>query len=486
MLAICYQFPIDCRILLRWLSIIAVAKFFWLLIFIVFKSGDWSAHSIGDVALQPNESFGYYRPLETLITEGHYQGMCHMPGLLPFYLPLRAFMSATAAMQAMIFVQVAFDILATLCLGMLAARIFQSARAMHITYFLACVSTFTSVRNNYLLSDSLCISFTILSVFAFSNYLIAGKSKDIVFAGIGMCIAIFLRPAMLAVLPGLVILLIISRGLGARSIRATFLLLAPTMLAIGAWTLRNTITYDRTIVLLAPLGECQPQITPDFAAIRGWIMASGGDYQPWAVGGESHWFFDSPRELPAPFDESDFAPDYDVSTLLSLKEDYHSLHAGTLSSIDSLELEQSIVDRGNQVRKSYINAHPIHYYLLNRIKFAGMILFPTRIDDLPFPAWSEMNVAQKIIKAGSFAVIPLLSVLSIAACVVWCVQRKWTYLLWMCLPMGLVLMHSAIGFVEQRYLASSYPFFLVLAGGFLGNLSATYLRRRNKLSKPLA
>jgi hypothetical protein len=51
--------------------------------------------------------------------------------------------------------------------------------------------------------------------------------------------------------------------------------------------------------------------------------------------------------------------------------------------------------------------------------------------------------------------------------------------------MGLVLMHSAIGFVEQRYLASSYPFFLVLAGGFLSNLSATYLRRRNKLSKPL-
>ena len=486
MLALCSQFQIERRMLLRWLGIIVIAKIFWLSIFIAFKSREWSEHSVGNLALQPNESFGYYRPLEMLISEGHYQGMCHMPGLLPFYLPLRAFLTDTAAMQAMIFVQVAFDIFATLCLGILAARIFQTLRALHITYLLACISTFTAVRNNYLLSDSLCISITLLSVFAFSNYLLYQKNKDILLTGIGMCVAVFLRPAMLAVLPGFGVLLLLSRGLHASSIRATLLLFVPTIMAIGGWTLRNQITYDRTVVLLAPLGECQPQITPDFAAIRGWILASGGDYQPWAIGGESHWFFDSPRELPAPFDANDFTTEYDISTLLLLKEDYHRLHSGALSEIDAIALEQSIVERSNRIRQSYITNYPIRYYLLNRIKFAGMILFPRRIDDLPFPSLSEMTLGQKIIKAASFAAIPLLSLLSVWMCIVWLVQRKWVYLLWMCLPMGLVVMHSAIGFVEQRYLASSYPFFLMLAGGYLAPVAASIQSRFNRPAKPLA
>jgi len=486
MLSLCTPFSIERRVLLRWLGIIVFAKIFWLSVFITLKSENWNEHSIAGIALQPNESFGYYRPLESLIQEGQYQGMCHMPGLLPFYLPLRTFLSETTALQVMIFIQLAFDILATLCLGLLAARIFQSIRAMHITYFLACISTFTAVRNNYLLSDSLCISFTILSVFSFTNFLIHRKYKDILLTGIGMCIAIFLRPAMLALLPGLALFLLLSHGLNARIMRGIALLLIPTVLAIGSWTLRNKITYDRTVVLLAPLGECQPQITPDFAAIRGWILASGGDYQPWAVGGESHWFFDSSQELESPFDADDFTPDYDLSTLLSLKEDYHQLHSGTLAQADSLALEQSIIDRGNHIRASYVAEHPLRYYLLNKIKFAGMILFPKRIDDLPFPAFSEMNILQKIIKAGSYAAIPLLSLLSILASIVWVAQRKWNYSLWMCLPMGLVLMHSMIGFVEQRYLASSYPFFLVLAGGFLASLFTLVARRKHASSQSLA
>ena len=483
---LCSPFQIERRILLRWLGIILSAKIFWLLIFIVLKSDNWNEHSVGNMALQPSESRGYYRPIETLINEGHYQGMCHMPGLLPFYLPLRAFLTETAAMQAMIFMQVAFDIVATLCLGILAARIFQSLRALHLTYLLACISTFTAVRNNYLLSDSLCISITILSVFTFSNYLINHRTTDILLTGIGMCVAIFLRPAMLAVLPGLGVLLLLSCGMQVRSLRHTLFLFIPTILAIGAWTMRNKITYDRTIILLAPLGECQPQITPDFAAIRGWILASGGDYQPWAVGGESYWFFHSPGQLPSPFHANDFTTDYDASTLLNLKDDYHRLHSGRLTVADSLSLQQSIIERGNKIRDSYIKYHPFRYYLLNRIKFAGMILFPHRIDDLPFPALSEMNIAQKIIKIGSFAAIPLLSLLSIVASIVWFVQRKWTFLLWMCLPMGMVVMHSAIGFVEQRYLASSYPFFILLVGGFLAHASATFKSPLNRPAKPLA
>jgi hypothetical protein len=487
MVTLCRTFPIQKQVLYRWLLAIAAAKVMWFVLFIVLRSNAWTEHAtVGHIALQPNESFGYYRPMESFIHDGHYQGMCHLPGLMPFYVPLRLFMPETMAMQAMVMLQVIFDIFATWTLGMLAARIFQSIRAMHLTYLLACISTFTAVRNNYLLSDSLCISITILSLFSFSSFAIDRNYRHLLLTGVGLCIAMLLRPAMLVVVPGVAILIPLVHGLSFRSLRFALVIVLPTILALSAWTLRNKLTYGRTVVLLAPLGECQPQITPDFAAIREWILASGGDYQPWAVGGESHWFFDSPKELPMPFEADDFTPGCDSVILLSLKKDYHQLHSGILSESDSLALEQSIIERGQRIRASYTTAHPFRYHVLNKIKFARMILFPTRIDDLPFPALQEMNFVQKIIKAGSLIALPLLSTLSLIALAVWTIRRKWEYAVWMCLPMGLVLVHSYIGFVEQRYLATSYPFFLMLCAGFIAAGIDQFKATRQKHAESLA
>jgi hypothetical protein len=472
--ALCSPFPIDRSIRMRWLLVIALAKVFWCAVFILQRNNEWPQEFIvGDVALYPTESQGYYKPMETLLTKGYYNGMCRMPGLLPFYFPLRLFLPETIAQMCMIPLQVLFDILATAALGILAARIFQSIRALHITYALACISTFTAVRNNFLLSDSLCISVLILSLYSFSNYLILQRTSSLMLTAIGLCIALFLRPAMLVMVPAVAFLIVISQGLTRRSLSMCLLLLLPSVLALSAWTLRNQITFGRTVVLLAPLGECQPQITPDFAAIRGWIMASGGDYQPWAAGGESYWFFDSPAERAMPFEADDFAAGYDSTTLLNLKSDYHLLHSGKLTSADSILLEQSIIERSEFCREAYIREHPVKYYLLNKLHFARMILFPGRIDDLPFPAFDRMNLFQKAVKIGSYLAIPLLSIVSLLASAFWLYRRKWNYMLWMCIPMGMVLEHAFIGFVEQRYLATAYPFFLMAIAGFIATIFDT-------------
>ncbi len=115
-----------------------------------------------------------------------------------------------------------------------------------------------------------------------------------------------------------------------------------------------------------------------------------------------------------------------------------------------------------------------------------MTLFPTRIDDRPFPAFQEMNIGQKIIKVCSLAALPVLSALSLIAFTVWLIRRKWAYVVWMCLPPGLVLAHSYIGFDEQRYLAASYPFFLLLCAGFIaagiGRFKATPQKQAERLA----
>jgi hypothetical protein len=470
-LNLCQSFSIPSRLLYRWLAIIALAKIFWLVIFIALRGNQWSSDTVIDgFGLFPLESRGYYVPLEDILKQGEYSSVCRMPGLLPFYLPLRGVFSQVDALHAMVVLQVIADILATWSLGVLGARIFQSIRVMHLTYFLACISTFAVVRNNYLLSDSLCISLFVLSLYWMSNYLIYQRKAYLVLAGTGLAIALFLRPVMLVMPFGVAVLLLMHNGLSKKFIQGTVLLFLPTLLALASWAFYNRLHHGRNIVLIAPLGECMPQMTPDFIAIREWILASGGDYQPWAAGGESYWFFDGDHWIPMPFEADDFTAGVDSLMLLSLKHDYHLLHSGTLTADNEALLEASIINRAGMCRQSYITAHPWRFYVLNKITFAWMILFPHRIDDLPFPPLVDMNLAHKIIKAGSLLLIPLLSVLSLIAIVAWFIRRQWKYLLWMCLPMGLVLVHSYIGFVEQRYLATSYPLLLMLTAGFLCNI----------------
>jgi hypothetical protein len=470
-LNLCQPFSIPRRLLYRWLFIIAIAKIFWLVLFIVLRGEQWSGDSVIEgVGLFPLESEGYYVPLEDIIQKGEYSSLCRMPGLLPFYLPLRALFSQVNALHAMIVLHVIFDIMATLSLGLLAGRIFQSLRAVQLSYILACVSTFTVVRNNYLLSDSLCISLFVLSLYAFSSYLIHERLRYLAYCAVGLAIALFLRPAMIVIPMGVAGLIFMVHGFTARFFRGTIILLTPTLLALGTWTLYNRLHHERAIVLIAPLGECVPQMTPDFLAIRSWIMASGGDYQPWATGGESHWFFDSDRWMPMPFEDDDFTSGVDSIMLLSLKHDYHLLHSGILPSDSAYALEASIIARAEHCRQSYISEHFWRYLVLNKFKFARMILFPHRIDDLPFPPLARMNLFHKTIKGGSLVAIPLISVLVLISVILWLYRRQWSYLLWMCLPLGLVLVHSYIGFVEQRYLATSYPLFLMLISGFLGKL----------------
>lgn len=486
MLPLCAETKLSRSTTMRWLLLIALAKIVWFVLFIALRSDNWSHRITPDgIALQPLEYHGYYAPLESLIQTGHYNSLCRMPGLLPFYLPLRLVFTVTQTWLAIIILQVLFDIAATLALGLLAARIFRSVRAAHFTWLLACASTFTVVRNNYLLSDSLCISLSILSLFSFSSFLLTSKKKYLLWSGAAICIALFLRPVMLAVLPGLCFLLLLHYGNFKSALRSSLVLVLPSVLALSVWTTHNRITTGRTIVLIAPLGECMRQITPDFAAIREWIIASGGDYQPWAAGGESYWFFDSAKTLPMPFEQDDFTPGCDTTMLLSLKHDYHLLHSGSLQKADSLILMQSIINRADACKQSYVYAHPTRYYVLNKIKFARMILFPSRIDDLPFPAYTKMNMMQKAIKLWSWFLLVLVNVFVLIALVYWVWNRKPVFLLWACIPMGLVIIHAYIGFVEQRYLSSSYPFFLLLIGGFISQFTEK-ISEDEKLSKPLA
>ena len=245
-------------------------------------------------------------------------------------------------------------------------------------------------------------------------------------------------------------------------------------MALGAWTARNQISLGRTIVFIAPLNECMTQITPSYAAIRSFILVSGKDFQPWSIGDAAHWFTtaDPDRKLPLPYRADELTEVYNTDSLLALREDYHYIQSLPYPSAAHDSLQRSIIERTQRYSDSYIKNFPLRYHVGNRIRFLTKLLFPKRIDDFPFPAMTSMNAVQKVLKASSLLLLWLVSAGSLLAFFYHALLGQWKMLIWMMIPLSMVIFQSWLGYIEQRFLATSYPFMVVFTAGLLYKLTA--------------
>lgn len=459
-----------------WLSILLATRVIWLLLFTALRDDHLDTTRMAKgLYLTTRDTPMYYEPIESIIQSGYYTSICRMPGLMPVYLPIRIFASVDMTKQIIIVLQYLLDAFACLLLSIVAARIYGSQKAFQYTAILMSVSSFCVLRASFLLSESFCISFIIISVYCLIVFLDNRKTSYLITAGVFLCWAIFMRQICVLLIPIYAAILFVGSGyhLGKSLIKA-FILFAPTAIALGAWTLRNQIRVGRPIVLIAPLNECMTQITPSYAAIRSFILVTGKDFQPWSIGDAAHWFttYDPENKLPLPYRSDELTEVYSSDSLLSLKKDYHTLQATPEQSATYDSLERSIIERTGRYGASYIANYPFNYYIGNRIWFLTKLLFPTRIDDIPFPAMALMTQLQKGIKAWGLLMLWTISILSVLALIYHALLGHWRVLLWMLIPFSMIVMQSWLGYIEQRFLATSYPFMVVFAAGLIYRLTA--------------
>ena len=453
----------------KWFWAVLCIKAAWLILFTILRNPGWHPNfSSGLLAIFGGDTLTYYYPVEQLIANGEYYGMCRMPGILPIYLPLRLLFSEVIAHQIIIILQLIFSSIATLLLAILSTRVFQTQRAFVICILLSCITTFISIRDIYLLSDSFCISSLITCIFFLSEYLSGKRKMMLIYAGIFLAWSIFLRQITLLAIPivGLFLLVHFKREL-LKTLTACLILMLPILISLGAWTLRNKLTYGRTIVLVAPLNECMYNLTPELSAIRGLIITVGEDFQPWVKGGGAYWFFNQSiaNDKDFPFADDDFTSSMGADELYELRKDYRSLSDTSLTSVEYDSLQQSVVSRAETYSVEYVQQHPWNFYIGNKIHFASHFLFPDRIDDIPFPSRKDMNLLQLTIKVWSLVSLWLVHALVLCIALVWLLQGKWVLLQWAAIPFIFVIALSYLGYIEQRYLATSFPFFLLMISG---------------------
>jgi hypothetical protein len=440
--------------------LLKLSMFFY---FVYQRDSQWNPTLVVEPwALKQLDTEWYFQPLDAMLDGSSYESVCKLPGFAPIYIPLRMVMSKAAAYNAICLLQMLLDAWCAVLLALLAMRIFN-VRAMFFVVLVGYgISTFISVRSNYVLSDSFCTSFLIIALYMLQRGMDTSSNWYIAGAGVFAMWSFEMRPVMLVVFPVLVWLIACNCRPWRSAITKVALLMCPIAVATMAWWQHNRSTHDRSLWLIAPVEECMSHYGPEAASIRRFIIATGHDFQPWSQGSAAEWFLKRGLDLPAvsPLETSDFASTYNLDTLIQLRTDYKRIeNEASLSS----DFSTALIHRMDRCTESYKSEHAWSYYCTNRLHFLQMFLFPKRIDDLPLPARSAMNTGQKLVKMGSLLMLWVVHLGALIGLYLAVIRYGWNMLWWAGVGASSILVLSFIGFIEQRYLTASYPITLMFA-----------------------
>jgi 4-amino-4-deoxy-L-arabinose transferase-like glycosyltransferase len=427
---------------------------------------------VKDFFVVSGDTHGYYDPVENFYNGQGYNSACRMPGLLPLYYPLRLLFSPDVTKILIILLQFFTSVISVRVLALIAKRIFNDA-VYTFTLVVYALSTFVSIWDHYGYSDSFSISFLILSIYLALRYKDSNQMKFLLFSGIFFCWSLFFRPINIIVLPVLIFHLVHFR-FNAKAIfhfiKASFIFVLPLLICLSAWAYHNYKLTSRFILLQDSMENCYQTAYPVYyQKLRDLSTAWGGDYQRTTKNGEMNWFLDKSVDYKKqnPFSERMYASNYTIDSLIKLRESYHAILSDTVSAEERSAYIRYVSERSDAYKAQYKKEHSFDFMFLNRARLAVKFCFPMRLDNLPFPKLSEMSLLQKLVKTFYLVLLHLVNLFGLLAGVLLLFRSRKNkeQLLFYGFPfVFLLVLGGLLGFIEMRYFAPIYPFFLIFTG----------------------
>lgn len=446
---------------LKWLSIAFVIKLVLFIFFAINFKQNWPAEWVTNgLFINTGDTPGYYVPLESFANGHGYDSYCRMPGLLPFYAPLRLFFDEGAAKAGIVVFQFFLGVISVYLLAQIAQFVLKSPRAFYWTFFIYAFSSFVSIWDHYGMSESFGTSLLIFSIYFLTRYKTRPSGWYIFFCGLFLTWSVFFRAIHGILIPVVILFFLFDRKQLALTFKHTLQFLCPVVLFLGIWTYKNYTQYGKPVVLTGSVFDCTGFLSREHIAIRELIIAWGGDYQPWSKGSEAEWFFQSTvsDKAAAPNKRDVYTSAYNLDSLLTLRSLYEKGKSDTLSADLKENYNKLVLSKSRSYVDSYVKEHAFNYYVVNKLLILKKILIPSRLDDLPLPALSSMNLFQKLTKIFYFLLLIFIGIAGIAGGIIALIRGN----RWAMIPLILItLIGIVFGFVEQRYLAPSYPFFVI-------------------------
>lgn len=415
-------------------------------------------------AIATNDTSGYYSPLENAAQGEGYDTMCRMPALYPIYVPVSKMAGPDTAYLVVVFFQWFCSAVSCILLALLATSWFRSERIFAPVVLLYAGSSFVSIWDHYLMSDSLCVSLFIAAIYTLSRFISTGRYSLLLLAGALAVWTVFFRQIMVITLPLYAFMLWWSASVHWRSaVKASIVFYIPVALALGAWTTRNYIQYNRVVFLVVPLHECYESYSLQSTGINEFVIRMGGDYMFWSKGSLAEWFHGNgaPSSI-IPEAPTLFTSQANADSLVRLRSDFIRFKTASVQA-EKDSAGSTVLEKLDRYTKAYAREKPWRYYVLNHLKQLRRFVLPTRLDNLPGPAAASMSVLQFALKAGYFALLLFVTVFGLIGAGLAVIKDK-AYLAMVSWPLSFVIVLGFVfGYSEQRYLAPAYPFLLLFA-----------------------
>jgi hypothetical protein len=467
---------------LKWLLIVFVIKSA-LFLFLAHEFYHYAKSGLVKswIVVEQADSISYYNPAQLFVEQGWYAGICRMPGLLPQYALFAWPFGHQSALMLIILLQFVFSVISTVLLAIVASRIIPHKMAFPATALTYAASSFVSVWDHTMLSDSFAASSMIFALYYLSEYCTKDRIRYLVLAGCWLTWSVFTRQIIILFLPVFPLLWWVWRKDPLRVvIKNAFVFSIPVIILFGCWIIRNYKEEGVFIPLIKPIAKCWTTYTPQFMKINELLIAWGEDVQYWIKGTPAEWFGSlSKQQKVYEFRSEVNTGEFNADSILVLQHRYVDFRL-TNDTLEKKKLGEHILRQTSAMLEAYKSEHKTDYLFFNRIRLIKDFLFPLRLDNTPGPAFDKMNVFQKLFKIGYYVLLLFVNTLGILSILYAIVKRDKTLIVWLLMPVTMVVVLAGImGFIEQRYLVPVYPLFLVSALYLILSMHARYFRAYN-------
>lgn len=236
-----------------------------------------------------NDSHEYYDSMNSFYETGIYTPDVRMPGLGILFLFFRMFFERNTVLDIILVLQWLVSSVAIYALSITVVKFFRKEAVFYFVFFLIILTHYIFLWDVVLLTESLCISFFIFSIYYLKRFLDESERKFLFLAGFFLTWCVFLRPVFLLFYGLLTIFLFIyfiRKKTGVKQlIIYGILFLGLFMLLDSIWTVRNLKVKNKFTFLNDIDGYAKISTTDPLPAVYLFLEAWGGDLE-----NERHWF----------------------------------------------------------------------------------------------------------------------------------------------------------------------------------------------------
>lgn len=413
------------------------------------------------IAVSTGDSPGYYNPAEHFVQGEGYDSACRMPALVPLYAPFSFLLGADNAKVAMVVLQFLLSVISVIALGRWAQFLWKKPYVFQGVVLLYSISSFVSIWDHYLMSDSFSTSFFIFSLYFLSRHFEKESYRFVFLSGLFLAWAVFFRQVFLIAYPAVALLLFFGEKKNFTAFfKSGLAFIFPLTLAVGMWSQYTKVKTGERIWLVAPLENCFATYTGEYQALAGFMIDMGYGEPFWTEGSLPQWMLRSRENMPMPpVPERHFTSVCNADSLVLLREQYRMFIRSSGAQQDSIG--QIIQSRVKLYREVYKSEHPLNFYFLNRLRHAKIFLLPMRVDNLPGPSYPEMNPLEKAVKIFYIFLFGVVVIFGVIAMILQ-MRKSVRIALWYLIPFSIfIALALVLGYVEQRYFVPVYPLMVV-------------------------